>query len=107
MSLEKALKDSKDPSSGVSLYDHLKGVLAKLLFDNPTNAFARFEEYSFNLRGTKEEEVVFRVKESFNHLKEYEQRNRTLLGVSFLVKSENQYRDGGGTSIAGFYWLCA
>lgn len=53
MSLEKVLRDSKDPKTGVTLYDHLKGVLAKLLFDNPTNAFSRFEEYSFNMRGTK------------------------------------------------------
>jgi hypothetical protein len=82
MSLQKALKDSRDSATGVNLYEHLKSILAKLLFDNPNNAFVRFEEYSFALKGTKEEEVVFRVKESFNHLKDYEQRNRTLLGVT-------------------------
>jgi hypothetical protein len=62
MSLQKVLKDSKDPATGVSLYDHLKGVLATLLFDNPNNALQRFEEYSFELKGSKEEEIVFRVK---------------------------------------------
>lgn len=81
MSLQKVLKDSKDPITGVNLYEHLKTVLAKLMFDNPNDALRRFEEYSFELKGTKEEEVVFRVKESFNHLKDYEQRNRILLGV--------------------------
>jgi hypothetical protein len=81
MNIQKALKDSRDPATGVNLYEHLKTILAKLLFDNPNNAFTRFEEYSFALKGTKEEEIAFRVKESFNRLKEYEQRNRTLLGV--------------------------
>jgi len=55
MSLQKVLKDSKDPATGVSLYDHLKEVLAKLMFDNPNNALQRFEEYSFELKGSKEQ----------------------------------------------------
>lgn len=65
-----------------NLQQHLKQFISTLLIDR--GDLSQFEAYSSQHRishGTAES--VFRVREAYSHLKDYETKHRALLSVSF------------------------
>lgn len=69
-------------SNDKNAYEHLKTVVTNLALDQ--QGLDSFEEYSFAARMPAHEEVVFKVRESYGHMKEFETKNRELLGVNII-----------------------
>ena len=73
-----------------NLHQHLKQVIASLVVDR--SSLAQLEAYSAQQRisgGTQE--CVYKVREAYSHLRDYEIKHRTLLGVrSWLLRNLTQ-----------------
>lgn len=68
-------------------YDHFKKLIVKMAMEQ--EGIDGLEKKSFGLKKEQPKENVFQVKESFAHLKEYESKNKALLGVKFLLFCRN------------------
>ncbi|CAM5999737.1 unnamed protein product [Sphagnum jensenii] len=71
----KALK-----AGDTNLHAHLQKLLAGLILDRAP--LANFEAYSAVHRQNPPQDCVYRVREAYAHLRDYETRHRTLLGVT-------------------------
>ena len=84
------LANQKGQQGDQNLYDHLSNVLAKMLLENPTNAYDVLEEFSHDVKFSGQnykKDMNFdhkpRMRETYTEIKEWADKASVTLEVEF------------------------